>query len=73
MNQQGVFTQTALKKCGINRAADVVVAVMLVCMVGGALYSSETASWAGTYYIQIVIIPLLLAFIVIDLKRSALL
>tara|TARA_B110000908_G_C10158116_1_gene404644 strand:- start:182 stop:922 length:741 start_codon:yes stop_codon:yes gene_type:complete len=73
MNLQGVFTQTELEKCGINRAADIVVAVMLACMFGGSLYSAETAAWAGTYYIQIVIIPLLLAFIVVDRKRSTLL
>ena len=73
MNRQRLFTQTELEKCGINRAADMVVAVMLACMVGGALYSAKTAAWAGTYYIQIVIIPLLLTFIVVDRKRSALL
>ena len=73
MNLQGLFTQTELEKCGINRAADMVVVVMLACMVGGSFYSAETAAWAGTYYIQIVIIPLLLTFIVVDRKRSALL
>lgn len=73
MNRHRLFKRTELEKCGVNRAADTVVALMLACMVGGSIYSAQTAAWAGTYYIQIVIIPLLLAFIVVDRKRSALL
>lgn len=67
------FETTELEIDGLNRSSDAVIGVILLCMVGGSLLSAQGGAWAGTYYIQTVILPLLLVFVAVGGRRAALL
>lgn len=72
MKTTNLFEQTQIEKDGINIKSDIVFVLMIIFMVGGSFYSAQTASWAGTYYIQAIVIPLLLLFTVLEKQKSVL-